>query len=176
MGAWGITARESDSGLDTLAIIEVKCLKPIGFKYFDVKGICDFLMDYFTKGFLKENEGYIKEGENYQEYLDDYLSRRYPCAVMLIAECLTEHSQNGVFIIEDYDENVEMRITEFIYTDSVLDELLDELHKMLDPGHIEYKSWIKDADRKKWLSHIKTLCDSIASLKGMGGKGGICHE
>jgi len=176
MGAWGITARASDTGLDTLAIIEEKCLKPINFKHFDVKGICDFLIDYFTKGFLKENEGYIKEGEDYQEYLDDYLSRRFPYAVILIAECLTEYSQNGVFLIEDYNAKIEMRITEFIYTDSVLDELLEKLYEMIDPEHHMCKAWFEDADREAWKSHLKSLCDSIASLKGTSNKGGICHE
>jgi hypothetical protein len=171
MGAWGFAAKESDRGLDTLGLIEANCLKPIGFKHFDVKGISNYLNDYFTKGFLKENEGYIKEGEDYQEYLDDYLSRRRPNAVILIAECLTEYSKNGAFIIHDYDEQVEMRITEFIYTDIVLDEMLDELKKMLDPEHFEYKSWFEDADRKKWIAHMEMMCASIESLKK-----GICHE
>jgi len=171
MGAWGITAKESDSGLDTLALIEVNCLKPIGFRHFDVKGISDFLNNHFTKGFLKENEGYIKEGEDYQEYLDDYLSRRRPNAAMLIAECLAEYSKNGVFLIQDYDENVEMQITEFIYTDSILDEILGELKEMLDPENWQYKSWFEEDDRKKWVAHMKMMCDSIESLKG-----GICNE
>jgi len=175
MGAWGITAHESDAGLDALAIIEKKCLKPINFKYFDVKSICDYLVDYFTKGFLKENEGYIKDGEDYQEYLDDYLSRRYPYAVILIAECLAEYSQNGVFIIEDYDTKTETRITELIYTDSVLAELLEELHKMLDPEHDMYKAWFEDAVREAWKSRMTILCDSVTSLKGTSCKGGIRH-
>ena len=171
MGAWGITARENDTGLDTLALISLKCLKPIGFKHFDVKGISDFLNDYFHKGFLKENEGYIKEGEDYQEYLDDYLSRRRPSAVMVIAECLSKYVQKGELLILDYETNTEMKICEVIYTDSVLDELLKELHEMLDPEHWEYKSWIEESDREEWKAYMKVLCDGLISLKG-----GIAHE
>ena len=165
MGAWGITARESDTGLDILSVIAEKCLKPIEFKYFDVKGISDFLNDYFLKRFLRDNKGYIEEGEEYQEYLDDYLSRRRPSAIMLIAECLSEYAQKGVFLIFDYETKTGIRINKFIYTDSVLDRLLEELREMLDPEHWEYKSWFEDDDREKWKAYMNVMCDNLTSLK-----------
>ena len=43
MGSWGVKARESDHGLDSLAYIETMVLRPIDFKHFDVRAILDFL-------------------------------------------------------------------------------------------------------------------------------------
>jgi len=171
MGAWGVTARESDNGLDTLALIEVKCLKPKAFKHFDVKAILDFCRNNIIEGIKKEEEPWLREDDDIQEYIDANLPHRYDGVIKLVALCLTEYSQNGVFLIEDYEAKAEIRITEFIYTDSVLDEILDELKDMLDPEHFEYTSWFEDADRQVWIAHMKMMCDSIASLKG-----GICHE
>ena len=171
MGAWGTTARESDNGLDTLALIEVKCLKPVGFKHFDVKAILDFCKNHIIEGIKKEEEPWLREDDDIQEYIDANLPHRYDSVIKLVASCLTEYAQNGVFIIEDYEAKTKMRITEFIYTDSVLDEILGELKNMLNPEHFEYTSWFQDDDRQAWKSHMQMMCDSIASLKG-----GVCHE
>ena len=166
MGSWGVRARESDYGLDLLARIETEHLKPIEFKHFDVKGIMEFCKNHIIDGIRRENEPYLKEGEDVQYYIDANLPDRYDTVVQLVAECLAEYAQNGVFIIWDYSADTEMQISDFIFTDSVLDELLEELHKMLDPEHEVYASWFGDSYFRKWKSHMKMMCDSLVSLKG----------
>jgi hypothetical protein len=165
MGAWGITERESDSGLDMLALIETKILKPIGFKYFDVKGIMEFCKNHIVEGIRRENEPYLEEGEDVQEYIDANFPNRYDTVIRLVAECLSEFFQKGVFVIEDYEAKIEMKITEFIFTDSVLDELLEELQKMLDPEHDAYTTWFEEDTRQEWVAHMKMMCDSMTGLK-----------
>ena len=171
MGAWGVTARQCDYGLDTLALIEKECLKPIGFRHFDVKCILEHCKNHIINEVIRENAPYTQEGEDIQEYIDDALSRKYDTAIMLVVECLADYFQTGVFRIRDYEANTEMEITTFIFTDNLLDELYNELQKMLDPKHSQYKSWIGDDTLQKWKLHMKFLCDSLIALKG-----GIVNE
>ena len=166
MGSWGVTARESDYGLDLLALIETDYLKPTGFKHFDVKDVMDFCKNYIIDGIRREQEPYLGEDEDIQEYIDANLPYRYDTVIQLVAECLSEYAQNSEFLIDDYEANVEIRITEFIFTESILDELLEELHKMLDPKSWLYKSWFEDSTRQEWIAHMKMVCDSIVGLKG----------
>ncbi|MCL2853290.1 MAG: hypothetical protein FWE20_09715, partial [Defluviitaleaceae bacterium] len=154
-------------------------LKPIGFGYFDVKGIMEFCKNHIIEGIRRENESFLKKervGKKLsekliQENIDIMFPSRYGTAVLLVAECLAEFSKKGVFVIEDYEAGAEMKITEFIFTDSVLDELLEELHKMLDPDHDAYTSWFEEDTRQQWIAHMKMVCDSIEGLKGGDGRG-----
>lgn len=166
MGSRGVTARESDCGLDYLIIATEKCLKPINFKYFDVKDIMDTLKNHITDAVRREHISYLEDKEDVQEYIDANLPQKLDAVVLLIAECLSKYHQNGEFILYDYEANTERKITEFIYTDNILDDLLKALNEMLGPEHWEYKSWIRDSDRKEWISHMKMMCDSLVSLKG----------
>ena len=49
MGAWGITMRESDYGLDLLSAIVEEQLKPIQFAYFDAANAIALLRQYTAK-------------------------------------------------------------------------------------------------------------------------------
>jgi len=165
MGAWGVTARESDYGLDTLTRIEMDYLKPIDFKHFDVKGVMEFCRNHIIEGLRREHEPYVKNKERLQYYIDANLPYRYNTVIQLVAECLSEFSQKGVFVILDYEAKKKMKIEEFIFTGSVLDELLEELYKMLDPTHDVYTSWFEEDTRQEWIAHMKMMCDSIVKLK-----------
>jgi len=171
MGAWGVTARESDSGLDYLHIAKVKCLEPIDFLNFDVNNIMETLKNHIIDVIRRENEPHVKNKERVQEYIDANLPVEYTTVVLLLAECLTEYHQNGEFIIHDYEANTDRKITKFIYTSITIDELLKNLHEMLNPEHWLYQSWFEDNTREEWKSHMKTMCDSLISLKG-----GIVNE
>ena len=46
MGAWGITMRESDYGLDLLSVIVEEQLKPVQFAYFDAANAIALLRQY----------------------------------------------------------------------------------------------------------------------------------
>ena len=165
MGAWGVTARQSDYGLDMLALIVEKYLKPIDFNHFDVKGIMDFCKNHIIEGIKKEEEAYLGEDEDVQEYIDVNLPDRYNTVICLVAESLTEYAKNGLFVIFDYEANTERYITKFIYTDSVLKELLRALRKMFNPKSWIYRSWFDEDTRQEWISHMKMLCNSIEGLR-----------
>ena len=154
-----------------MTLIEIDYLKPTGFKHFDVKGVMDFCKNHIIDEIKREQEPYLGEDEDIQEYIDANLPYRYDTVIQLVAECLSEYSQNGEFLMDDYEANVEISIIEFIFTDNVLDELLEELRKMLDPKHFVYKSWFEDDVREEWKAHINMMCDSIMRLKG-----GASHE
>jgi len=150
MGAWGITMRESDSGLDLLALVEKKCLKPIDFKYFNVDVILDFLKNHIIEQIKKANSGCAED--MMAHYIEANFTSDYNDAVLLVSECFADYLHKGAFIAKDYETKTEMKITEFIFTDSVLDELLEELHKMLEPTHDMYTTLFEDDTRKEWVS------------------------
>jgi len=169
VGSWGVKARQSDYGLDMLALIETNYLKPIDFKCFDVKGIMDFCKQHIIKGIRREEEPYLSEDDDIQEYIDANLPYRYDTVIRLVAECVAEYLQNRVFIIKEYNTNKKMRISEFIFADGVLGELLEALKKMLDPNHDTYKSWIGDETLAEWKTHMQMLCDTISQAMSKGG-------
>ena len=98
-------------------------------------------------------------------YIEANFPSDYNDAVMLVSECFTDYLQKGAFIAVDYETKTKMKITEFIFTESVLDELLEELHKMLDPTHDMYTTWFEDDTRKEWVAHMENMCRSIVKLK-----------
>ena len=177
MGAWGITSRESDAGLDTLALIETDILKPIGFKYFDVKSVMEFCKDRIIEDLRREYDPYLKSkkltkkvfNELLQGNIDVMFPSHYSTAVLLVAECLVAFIEKGVFVINDYESKMDMEISKFIFTNSVLDELLQELRKLLNPTHDAYTSWLDDNIRQEWIKHVKMMCDSIETLKRGSG-------
>ena len=68
MGAWGVTARQSDYGSDMLALIEADYLKPIGFKHFDVKGIMEFCKNHIIEGIRREEGPYVSDSKEMRQY------------------------------------------------------------------------------------------------------------
>lgn len=171
MGDWGVTARQSDSGLDYLHVAIEKCLKPINFNYFDVKYIMETLENHIIEKIRQENEPYVEDKERIQEYIDANFPHEYNTVILLVSECLTEYHLKGKITLYDYEVETDREIFKFIYTDDVLDELFEKLHEMLDPEHWLYKAWFEDETREEWLSHMKEMCDSLSSLKGRKGHG-----
>ena len=164
MGAWGIKAHECDSCLDMLTVVKRNILTPIDFMHFDVAVILDYLKDHIIEQIKKTSKGCSKEMMEF--YIEVIFPQEYNDAVFLVAECLTDYIQNGEYLIYDYDVNIERKITKFNFTDGVLEELLEELKKMLDPEHDMYISWVKEEVRQTWIAHMEMMCNSIASLKG----------
>ena len=167
MGSWGVKARESDHGLDSLAYIETMVLRPIDFKHFDVRAILDFLESHIKAKLIKDHKGEM-------EYVDANYPDYHYAAVLLVAECLSDFYREGKLVIKDYSDYdikggkhiVHKRtITEFIFTNEDLDELLKELHDMLDPEHRMSKCWIGDDNLMKWQVHMQMLCESLVGLK-----------
>ena len=169
MGWWGITARESDTGLDYLYIAIEKCLIPVDFKHFDVKSIMQTLETHIINRVRKEIEPDVNDKEEIQEYIESRLSDEYYIVPLLVADCLKEYYQKGKITL--HYAGTDRKVTEIICTDSVLDELLEGLQEALDPKCYPNYSWANDKIRKKWIAHVKDMCDSLKSLKRVNGNG-----
>jgi hypothetical protein len=169
MGAWGVKAHECDTSLDMLAIVESKILQPIDYRHFNVRSALDLLKDHVIEEIRNANRGCDVERIAY--YIDYNFSADYGYAIRLVSECLADYVQNGEYIITDYETDTEIKISEFVYTDSDLDELLKELQEMIDPSYYMHSSWFEDEVRQAWKAHMEMIYGCIASLKG-----GICHE
>lgn len=163
MGAWGVTARESDTGLNYLGIVEDRIFKKSGYKYFNVKEITELLSRYIIDEVKTINKGCPEE--NMDDYVQVAFPYRYGNAVILISECLVEYFDNGELALDFYKagekEPSVIKITDFIYTRDDLSHLLSELQNMLNPNHGLYVAW-KDSDYfDEWQSHIKALSDNL---------------
>ena len=201
MGSWGVKAHESDRGLDYLGLIRDEILKPSDYSQFDVTVVLEHLKNHIIKGirhdcrpFTKEeikhykannlpipNDSGVLTEEQIQEYVDYNFPICYSYVIALVAECLNDYFQTGVYLIHDYKADTERKITKFVYTSDNLEFLAIELEKFLKPTHSEYESWKESKSFRKWKSHIKKLCEcmvmawniveSLSHQEGCGGNG-----
>jgi len=169
VGSWGVTARQSDRGLDYLDLIVSRCLKPINFKNFDVNAILEMLRNHIIGVIRKEEEPYMENKADVWEYIACNVPKSYNYVVLLVAEILVEYFQKGEVMFHDYDTDKKMKITEFIFTDSDLYELLKELEEMLNPKHEMSTSWFEPETLNEWQSHVNMLCDCLK--RGFGSNG-----
>lgn len=169
MGSWGITAHESDYGLDLLAVANDRYLRGVKYKTFHVKHITEILRSHIIDGFVKESNGWES---HYIDFFYDYtFPYNYAHAVILIAECFAEYRSKGKLLIHDYDADKKRRIAEFIFTNEDLSTLRSELQSILDPKHSLYESW-QDSDKfNGWQAHIQMLCDTLLQAITEGGDG-----
>ena len=131
MGAWGITVRQSDDGLDLLDTIVAEQLRNVNFTVFNVSEAITLL-----------NQTIQEEIEQYKQkppskitdfYISETLMHDFINAALLVAECLYDYYQTGELVVYDYiGENydpVEYHIKNFIVTKADLQPLLAELEK-----------------------------------------------
>lgn len=159
MGAWGVTARESDTGLDYLAIVEKQHFEKNGYSYFEVKEVMEFLHSFILDGIKRENKGC--PDEDMELYIQSAFPYRYGHAVILIAECLADYIDNGVLEVDRYvagaDEPQVMRIANFVYTKDDLRRLLSDLQSILQADHDLYEVWRESNSFDEWQAHMNTL-------------------
>lgn len=118
MGAWGITVRQSDDGLDLLDTIVAEQLRNVNFTVFNVSEAITLL-----------NQTIQEEIEQYKQkppskitdfYISETLMHDFINAALLVAECLYDYYQTGELVVYDYiGENydpVEYHIKNFIVT------------------------------------------------------------
>ena len=116
MGAWGITVRQSDDGLDLLDTIVAGQLRKVDFSAFNVSEAIALL-----------NQTIQEEIEQYRQkppskitdlYISETLMHNFTNAAILVAECLYGYYQTGELVVYDYvGENydpVEYHIKNFI--------------------------------------------------------------
>ncbi len=163
MGAWGITMRESDGGLDLLRTIVEEHLKKVEFSTFSVAEAIEIVKADGLEEIRKANRG--TSAADLIFYISENFPRLFTEGALLIAECLADYYRTGeLTVIEYVGKNynpVEHHIKEFTVTDADLRLLLEELRKVQVPKHEMYQSWFEDSDREKWLAHIQSVQRSL---------------
>lgn len=155
MGAWGITVRQSDDGLDLLDTIVVEHLRRVGFTAFNVSEAITLL----NQSIQEEIERYKQKppSEITDFYISESLMHGFTNAALLVAECLYDYYQTGELVVYDYiGENydpVEYHIKNFIATGNDLPPLLAELESVQSPEHWKYQGWASEQILRQWLEH-----------------------
>lgn len=159
MGAWGITMRESDYGLDLLSIIIEEQLKPVQFEYLDAAKAIELLRRNILDEVKQCNVGCSPEEVDY--YIEMNYPRNFTQAALLIAECLGEYYRTGDLVVYEYIgityEPQERHIKQALVTGETLSILLEEVQRVQDPDYEMYQSWIREETRQEWLAHIRAL-------------------
>ena len=163
MGAWGITVRQSDDGLDLLDTIVVEQLRKVNFSAFNVSEAIALL-----------NQTIQEEIEQYKQkppskitdfYISETLMHSFTNAAILVAECLYDYYQTGELVVYDYvGENydpIEHHIKNFIVTGNDLPPLLAELESVQSPEHWKYQEWASEQILRQWLEHIRSVQQSL---------------
>ncbi len=161
MGSWGVKSRQSDYGLDLLALIAREQLQKANYLTFHVAEALELLRQDIMAECLKANRGCPPE------QLDFYIGKSFPQnftqAALLIAECLADYYRTGELVVS-IDENgqlIEHHIRNFVVTDADLQILLEELQQVQHPEHELYQSWLDDEIRAQWLRHIQEITQTL---------------
>ena len=163
MGAWGITVRQSDDGLDLLDTIVAGQLRKVDFSAFNV-----------SEAIVLLNQTIQEEIEQYRQkppskitdsYISETLMHNFTNAAILVAECLYDYYQTGELVVYDYvGENydpVEYHIKNFIVKGDDLPPLLAELESVQSPEHWKYQGWVSEKILRQWLKHIRAVQQSL---------------
>ena len=163
MGAWGITMRESDSGLDLLRTIIAEHLKKVDFSTFSVAEAIEIAKADSLDEIRKANRGTSADDLIY--YISENFPRLFTEGALLIAECLADYYRTGELIVTEYVgkncDPVDHHIKEFVVTPADLKILLDELQSVQNPEHELYQCWIGDDTRQRWLAHIQSVQQTL---------------
>ena len=163
MGAWGITVRQSDDGLDLLDTIVAKQLRKVNFTAFNVSEAITLL----NRNIQEEIEQYKKKplSKITDFYISETLMHDFTNAALLVAECLYDYYQTGEFVVYDYvGENydpVEYHIKNFIVTGKDMPPLLAELQSVQAPEHWKYQGWASKKILQQWLKHIQSVQQTL---------------
>ena len=163
MGAWGITVRQSDDGLDLLDTIVAGQLRKVDFSAFNV-----------SEAIVLLNQTIQEEIEQYRQkppskitdsYISETLMHNFTNAAILVAECLYDYYQTGELVVYDYVgenyDSIEHHIKNFIVTGNDLPPLLAELESVQSPEHWKYQEWASEQILRQWLEHIRSVQQSL---------------
>ena len=163
MGAWGITVRQSDDGLDLLDTIVAEQLRKVNFAAFNVSEAVTLL----KQNIQEEIEQYKQKppSKTTDFYISETLMHNFTDAALLVAECLYDYYQTGELVVYDYvGENydpVEYHIKNFIITGKDLPPLLAELKNVQSPEHWKYQGWASEEILQQWLEHIQSVQQTL---------------
>ena len=163
MGAWGITVRQSDDGLDLLDTIVAGQLRKVDFSAFNVSEAIALL----DQTIQEEIEQYRQKPPSRitDLYISETLMHNFTNAANLVAECLYDYYQTGELVVydhvgENYDP-IEHHIKNFIVTGNDLPPLLAELESVQSPEHWKYQEWASEQILRQWLEHIRSVQQSL---------------
>lgn len=166
MGAWGITMRESDYGLDLLGTVVKAQLKQTDFSVFHVTEAIELLRQDILEEIKRANRGCPPEKLGY--YINANFPRDFTHAALLIAECLADYYRTGDLIVTEYVGEsytpVDHHIKNFVVSEGDLKTLPDELRKVQDPEHELYQSWFKEETRQESRSVLISFKDSVPMI------------
>ena len=100
MGAWGITMRESDGGLDLLRTIIAEHLKKVDFSTFSVAEAIEIVKADSLDEVRKANRG--ASADNLIYYISENFPRLFTEGALLIAECLADYYRTGELTVTEY--------------------------------------------------------------------------
>ena len=168
MGAWGVTMRESDYGLDLLELIRDSMLVGIDYKYLNVSEAIELLRKHILDEIKKANRGCTPEELDF--YIKENFQRDFEEAALLIAECLADYYEHGELVIYDFSSGntgrPERYIRDVIVTDEDLKLLLTEMRKALPPESELYNSWEESEHLDEWHAYVKALCQTLERQSG----------
>lgn len=163
MGSWGIKIRESDYGLDLLAVLVRERFAPNEFTAFDVSQALKSL-----RAFCKESLASTYGAGNRMNHLPEltYMWMSfYDPAYLLVADCVAEFCRTGALVIDDYDkdtgEYAPKVICEMHITQRKLHLLLVKLERMQHLDRPMCEGWASDETREKWLGYIHSLHEEL---------------
>ena len=134
MGAWGITVRQSDDGLDLLDTIVMEQLRKVNFAVFNVSEAITLLNQTIQEAILVA------------ECLYDY----YQTGELVVYD----------YVGELYDP-IEYHIKNLVVTGNDLLSLLAELESVQSPEHWKYQGWASEEILRQWLKHIQSVQQTL---------------
>lgn len=159
MGAWGITMRESDDGLDMLDTIVTEQFKAVDFAYLDVAAALELLSQKILEEIKRANRGCTPEELDF--YIKANFQRSFTQAALLVAECAADVYRDGVLLVCEYVRphytHIEHRVPEVRITPDSKAVLLQELRSVQDSEHKMYRSWFDEETRQEWLAYVRML-------------------
>ena len=163
MGAWGITVRQSDDGLDLLDTIVMEQLRKVNFAVFNVSEAITLL----NQTIQEEIEQYKQKppSKTTDFYISNSLMHNFTNAAILVAECLYDYYQTGELVVYDYVgelyDPIEYHIKNLVVTGNDLLSLLAELESVQSPEHWKYQGWVSKQILRQWLEHIQSVQQSL---------------
>lgn len=132
MGAWGVTARESDYGLDLLAEAEKNCLAKSEYSVFNVREVMDYLENSIITEIRNTNKGCPDADMDF--YIEANFPNDYGQAAVLISECLSDFLRSGKLLLEVYNRETKeferKEIRKVIFTNEDLKQLSNVFGKI----------------------------------------------
>jgi len=100
MGAWGVTVKQSDYGLDLLGTIVNIQLKQVDFTVFNVADILEVVKEDIMEEIRQANRGC--SAKQLVHFFGMTFPVRFTQGALLVAECLADYCRTGELVVTEY--------------------------------------------------------------------------